>query len=207
MIVIGIGSPYTLILIAVLLPMLYILQKHYLATSAQLRKLQVAAQAPIFSTVSAAVEGRVTLRAMQKQVYIADTLSEKVHAGLRPGYLFSSVQRWMLLVLNLANASILTTLAALLVGLRGSGNIGWAGLALLNAVTLSQDAILLMTWWTSFENHMASMEKILEYITTTPVEQVEHPETQPSDTWPSEGKVRIQDLSLLYGYAFYLCAM
>jgi ABC-type multidrug transport system fused ATPase/permease subunit len=179
--------------------MLYILQKHYLATSAQLRKLQVAAQAPIFSTVGAAVEGRVTLRAMQKQSYMADTLSERVYTGLRPGYLFSSIQRWMLLVLNLANASVLTVLAALLVGLRGRGNIGWAGLALLNAVTLSQDTMLLMIWWTSFENHMASMERILEY-TTTPMERVEASELRLEETWPWAGRVKLENLSLSYEY-------
>lgn len=183
--------------------MLYLLQKHYLATSAQLRKLQVAAQAPIFSTVSAAVDGRLTLRAMQKEAYMADTLSERVYCGLRPGYLFSSLQRWMLLILNLANASVLTVLTALLVGLRGHGNIGWAGLALLNAVTLSQDAILLMTWWTSFENHMASMERIFEYTTTTPVEKVKGPETRPIHSWPSEGRVTLQNISLSYEYAAF----
>ena len=137
---------------------------------------------------------------MQKQSYMADTLSERVYSGLGPGYLFSSVQRWMLLALNLANASVLTILAALLVGLRGRGNIGWAGLALLNAVALSQDTMLLMIWWTSFENHMASMERILEYTTATAIEKVESTETPIDETWPMTGRIHFQHLSLSYGY-------
>ncbi|EGX94126.1 ABC multidrug transporter, putative [Cordyceps militaris CM01] len=197
LVVIGIGSPFTLISLPILLPILFFLQKFYLCTSFQLRSLQVAAQAPMLEMVSAMLEGRTTILALRQDQYIARVMSERIQRGLKIRYLFQAVQTWVTLMLGLLNGCLAVALAALLIGLGGSKSVAWGGLALVNIIRLGQDNMLLMNWWTSFESNMASMDRIYGYVHATPERGHAHDMRPPSD-WPERGSIRLANLSLAY---------
>lgn len=198
MVVIGIASPYTLISLPILLPLIFMLQNFYLKTSFQLRSLQVASQAPMLQMVGAILQGRVTIRAFNQEQYMARLMSDCINRGLKVGYLFRSVQVWVTLMLGLINGCLAIALAGLLIGLGGSNGIAWGGLALLNVIRLGQDAMLLLTWWTRFESSMASMDRICDYTRRTPQEQVQFPEVHVGSAWPEGGRIQLRDLSLTY---------
>ncbi|KAF1734363.1 ABC transporter C family member 8 [Beauveria bassiana] len=199
LVVIGIGSPFTLIGLSILLPLLFFLQKFYLSTSFQLRSLRVAAQAPMLEMVSALLEGRTTILALRQEQYTARVMSDRIQRGLKIGYLFSAVQIWATLMLGLLNGCLAIALATLLIGLGGSKSVAWGGLALVNIIRLGQDNMLLMDWWTSFESEMASMDRIYGYIHLTPQERRQALDIRPPSDWPKRGSIRLDNLSLAHG--------
>ncbi|KAM3539614.1 hypothetical protein ARSEF1564_007485 [Beauveria bassiana] len=199
LVVIGIGSPFTLIGLPILLPLLFFLQKFYLSTSFQLRSLRVAAQAPMLEMVSALLEGRTTILALRQEQYTARVMSDRIQRGLKIGYLFSAVQIWVTLMLGLLNGCLAIALATLLIGLGGSKSVAWGGLALVNIIRLGQDNMLLMNWWTSFESEMASIDRIYRYIHLTPQERRQALDMRPPSDWPKRGSIRLDKLSLAHG--------
>lgn len=202
LVVIAIGSPYAIISLVVLVPLLWLLQKFYLSTSFQLRTLQIAARAPMLEVASATVQGRLTVRALRGEDFLSQVISDRIYHALLMGYIFTSVQNWAVLMLNLLNGCLATAVAGLLVGLGGAQSAGWGGLALVNTITLGQDAMLLLTWWTRFESSMASMDRISDYTNATPQEKVERPEADVGETWPEKGDIALENLSLAYEYVF-----
>ncbi|KAM3492252.1 hypothetical protein MY3957_004440 [Beauveria namnaoensis] len=198
LVVIAIGSPYAIISLVVLLPLLWLLQRIYLSSSFQLRTLHIAARAPMLEVASATVPGRLTVRALRAEKFMSQVISDKVYHALLMGYIFSSVQNWAILMLNLLNGCLATAVAGLLVGLGGSQSAGWGGLALVNTITLGQDAMLLLMWWTRFETSMASMERIFDYTHNTPQEKIVPPAAAVGDSWPERGGVELDNLSLNY---------
>ncbi|KAM3468574.1 hypothetical protein MY5147_007798 [Beauveria neobassiana] len=199
LVVIAIGSSYAIISLVVLLPLLWLLQRIYLSSSFQLRTLHIAARAPMLEVASATVPGRLTVRALRAEKFMSQVISDKVYHALLMGYIFSSVQNWAILMLNLLNGCLATAVAGLLVGLGGSQSAGWGGLALVNTIMLGQDAMLLLTWWTRFETSMASMERIFDYTHNTPQKKMVPPAAAVGDSWPERGSVELDNLSLDYG--------
>ncbi len=156
----------------------------------------------MLEVASATVQGRLTVRALRADKFLSRVISDRVYHALLMDYIFGSVQHWAVLMLNLVNGCLATAVAALLVGLGGAQSAGWGGLALVNTITLSQDAMLLLIWWTRFESSMASMERIYDYMHHTHQEKVVAPEAAVTDSWPEKGNISFDNLSLAYQYVF-----
>ncbi|KAF0320870.1 ABC multidrug transporter [Colletotrichum asianum] len=203
--VLAAGSVYTLISLAVSLFVLCFIQRSYLATSSQLRTLQIASQAPVIGTLRASCEGRATIRAFNLQDSASSTLVNQVYQASKSAYLFRSLQSWLFLVIGLLGGGVAGTLAALLVGLKSKVNVGWAGVALVNTITLGSDLKMLMNWLTLLEAQLGVVRRIREFIATTPSENFRsangaaaHVEELIGD-WPSKGELVLRDVSAAYG--------
>ena len=205
--VLAAGSVYTLISLAVSLCVIWFVQRQYLATSSQLRILQIASQAPVIGTLRASVDGRATIRAFGLQQGVCDTLLNQVHQASKSAYLFRSLQSWLFLVLGLLTGGIAGTLAALLVGLKGHINIGWAGVALVNTISLGSD-IKMLTWWlTNLEAQLGVVRRIRDFNMTTPREDETNdpniPRREflvPAAGWPWRGQISFDNVSASHGY-------
>ncbi|KAF3805652.1 ABC transporter FUM19 [Colletotrichum gloeosporioides] len=203
--VLAAGSVYTLISLAVSLFALYFIQRSYLSTSSQLRTLQIASQAPVIGTLRASCDGRATIRAFNLQDSASSTLVNQVYQASKSAYLFRSLQSWLFLVIGLLGGGVAGTLAALLVGLKSKVNVGWAGVALVNTITLGSDLKMLMNWLTLLEAQLGVVRRIREFIATTPSKNRRsangagaHVEQLIGD-WPSKGEVVLRDVSAAYG--------
>lgn len=196
--VLAVGSVYMLICLAASLCVLWPIQRRYITTSSQLRTLQIAAQAPVLALIRAGFEGRCTIRAFGLRRDVGRRLIGQVYQSQKPGYLFRSLQTWLLLVLDLLSAGVAGALAALLVGLRARVNVGWAGVALVNTIALGQDLKLLTHWLTTFETSLGVIRRIREFLDSTPREDGGR-STEPDQWWPSAGEVSIQNVSCSYG--------
>lgn len=214
LLLIGLGAPYSIILAVALAPPLWMLQKYYLATSVQLRTMQLGSQAPIMAALGSSIDGRLTLRAFGLNNVMMGRMSEIIYHGQRPGYLFRSLQSWLRLQLAVGNLLIIMLVTALLVGFNSAGelergnkpsaggNVAWGGIALLNSIQLTYDIRLIVESWTNLESAMGAMKRILEYMRNTALEQLNNLARNPPSNWPARGEVQLDDLTLAYGYEF-----
>jgi ATP-binding cassette, subfamily C (CFTR/MRP), member 1 len=199
-IVLAISSPYTLVSLAVSVVLLWYIGSRYVATSSQLRTLQIAAAAPMIEFLRAGFDGRCTIRAFGFQHKASLTLLNRLHQAQKSAYLFQSLQTWLTLMLNLIATGVAVTLAALLVGLKSKTNVGWAGIALVNTIVLSQELKLLIHWITTFEVAMGAIQRIREFITLTPSEDDGRPDgVEPKDDWPDAGEIKFENVACCYG--------
>lgn len=197
-IVVGIGAPYSLLLVVMAMPPLYLLQKHYLATSTRLRVLQMGSQAPVLGALGSSLDGRLTLRAFNLNNRMMADMTARVHRAARPGYLFTGLQTWLSLTLDGGNIVIITVVSAMLVTLKQQSGVGWGALALLNALNLAFSIKHIMYSWTTWEMSMGAMTRIMSYTTNTPVESVNGSSAELSSTWPSRGEISLKGLTLAY---------
>uniref|UniRef100_L2FH01 ABC multidrug transporter n=1 Tax=Colletotrichum fructicola (strain Nara gc5) TaxID=1213859 RepID=L2FH01_COLFN len=203
--VLAAGSVYTLISLAVSLFVLYFIQRSYLATTSQLRTLQIASQAPVIGTLRASCDGRATIRAFNLRDSASSTLVNQVYQASKSAYLFRSLQSWLFLVIGLLGGGVAGTLAALLVGLKSKVNVGWAGVALVNTITLGSDLKMLMNWLTLLEAQLGVVRRIREFVATTPSENFRAVDgaspriEELLDDWPSRGEVVLRNVSVAYG--------
>ena len=193
---IAIGTPLSLVLISIILPLLWILQRHYLATSSRIRIMQMASQAPVLGALGSGLDGRLTLRAYGLNDRMMADMSTRIYNGTRPGYLFLSLQTWLTLMLELGNVVIITAVTVLLVVLR-QANIGWGAIALLNSIAMAGNIKNLMFSWTHWEISMGAMTRIISYNNNTPAETITNA-TGPPGTWPTRGEIDLRGLTLAY---------
>ncbi|KAK1245968.1 hypothetical protein MKX07_005037 [Trichoderma sp. CBMAI-0711] len=97
-ILIMIGSKYLAAALPVALIILYALQKFYLATSRQLRILDLQAKAPLYRQLLETIDGLATIRAFRWQNVMEQESLDLLDLSQRPHYLLLSVQRWLTLI-------------------------------------------------------------------------------------------------------------
>jgi ATP-binding cassette, subfamily C (CFTR/MRP), member 1 len=197
--VLAVASIYTLISLAISLCILWFVQRQYLAISSQLRTLQIAAQAPVIGIIRASFDGRCTIRAFGMQESISQKLVDQQHQAQKSGYLFRSLQSWLLLVLDLLSTGIAGTLAALVVGLKVQINVSWAGVALVNTIVLGQDLKLMMHWLMTLEAYLGVIRRIRGFISNTSPEDDTRQAEAPADGWPLKGQISLDTVSCGYG--------
>ncbi|KAK0649750.1 hypothetical protein B0T16DRAFT_410658 [Cercophora newfieldiana] len=198
-IVLAISSPYTLVSLCVSVILIWYIGSRYVATSSQLRTLQIAAAAPMVEFLRAGFDGRCTIRAFGFERQAALTLLDRLNHSQKSAYLFRSLQAWLTLLLDLIATGVAVTLASLLVGLKSKTNVGWAGVALVNTIVLSQELKLLIHWITTFEVAMGAIQRIREFITLTPSEDDGRPDEKPNDDWPLAGEVKFENFTCCHG--------
>ncbi|KAI8192002.1 ABC transporter [Colletotrichum sp. SAR 10_77] len=124
------ATPQLTLLIPLLFLALYLLQRVYLQTSRQIRLLDLEAKSPLFSHFLASASGLVTIRALAVTAAAEAENLARLDMSQRAFYVMGSLQKWLLLVLDLVVAALAVLLVSLAVALRESVDAGLLGVAL-----------------------------------------------------------------------------
>lgn len=195
-----IASGYLAISIPFIALALYFLQRVYLATTRQLRVLELEQKAPLFNDFINTFEGLITLRA-----YSWFSSAEKQNLALlnnsqKPYYLLFCFARWITLVLNLVTAGQATIVMGLSVALRHDIDPGYLGVALVSIMSFGQTSTALILQWTNLENSLGAVQRIRVYETTAPSEESQDSTgDMPKDSWPTAGLIYMKNVSASYG--------
>lgn len=197
LIVVAFVSPWMIVTVAPLSLAYMAIQKRYIATSRELKRLDSLALSPIFSHFGETLSGLVTVRAFRVQDRFMDRNYRLLDASNRCYWPAQCVNRWLSVRLELLGIGIVFVTTVLVV-VAVPTSAGLAGLALTSALSLTG----LMNWMvrqsTELEVNMNSVERMLEY---EPYEQ-EAPEIvsghRPLPEWPSRGTISVQDLVVRY---------
>ncbi|GBF89551.1 canalicular multispecific organic anion transporter [Raphidocelis subcapitata] len=189
-------SPYVLVALVPLAVLYYRVQRLYIATSRELKRLDSVAFSPIFQHYGETLTGLPTIRAFGRQDFFASINRTNLEESNRAWWPIQLLNRWLSMRLELTGA-MLVFFTAVAVGVLLPRNAGLAGFALTSALNLTGTLAWLVRQTTELEVAMNSVERMVEYQD----EAEEAPAltaVRPPPLWPQHGAITATKLQVRY---------
>ncbi|XP_041744535.1 ATP-binding cassette sub-family C member 3 isoform X1 [Coregonus clupeaformis] len=198
MIVIVASTPIFAVVIAPLAFIYVFVQRFYVATSRQLKRLESVSRSPIYSHFSETVTGSSVIRAYGRCddfVLMSDMKVDENQKSYYPGIV---ANRWLGVRIEFIGNCIVLFAALFAVIGKDKLNPGLVGLSVSYAllVTMSLNWMVRMT--SDLESNIVAVERVKEYSETKTEAPWEVEDKKPSPDWPSQGKVEFRDYSVRY---------
>ncbi|XP_070189189.1 uncharacterized protein [Littorina saxatilis] len=197
-VVVCLGSPYYLLVILPVSAAYYFIQRYYIGTSRQLRRLEGKTRSPVFTHLSQMIDGSVVLRATGTQAteHAYQTAASLVDSNLRFTSACNTAGRWLGVRVAAIGVVIVGVAASLGVALRNRWSGGLLGLAITYALDVTENLNWLVRMAGDLETNAVSVERMLEYTCLTP--EMSFPTVTPQVSWPKEGRIQFINLSASY---------
>ncbi|NXL86149.1 MRP3 protein, partial [Alectura lathami] len=198
MIVIIASTPLFTVVIVPLAILYFFVQRFYVATSRQLKRLESVSRSPIYSHFSETISGASVIRAYRRQKAFIDTSDLKVDENQKSHYPGIVSNRWLGIRVEFVGNCVVLFAALFAVIGKNSLNAGLVGLSVSYAlqVTLSLNWMVRMT--SDLETNIVAVERIKEYSET----ETEAPwiieDKRPPEDWPSKGELEFVNYSVRY---------
>lgn len=224
---------YTLVLICVSTPIFIILilplgaiylyiQRYYLRTSRELKRLDSISKSPIFAHFQESLGGITTIRAYRQHQRFALENEWRVDANLRAYFMSINANRWLAVRLEFIGSFIIlaaASFAIIAVSTGGGPSAGMVGLAMSYALQITQSlnwivrqTVEVETYVTtlktslpafacisnSWYRNIVSVERSLEYARLPSEAPEVLSKHRPKSSWPSQGAVEFKDYSTRY---------
>uniref|UniRef100_A0A8C3AFR5 ABC-type glutathione-S-conjugate transporter n=1 Tax=Cyclopterus lumpus TaxID=8103 RepID=A0A8C3AFR5_CYCLU len=198
MIVIVSSTPIFAVVIAPLAFVYIFVQRFYVATSRQLKRLESVSRSPIYSHFSETVTGSSVIRAYGRHsafVVMSDMKVDENQKSYYPGIVSN---RWLGVRIEFIGNCIVLFAALFAVTGKDNLNPGLVGLSVSYAlqVTMSLNWMVRMT--SDLESNIVAVERVKEYSETKTEAPWEVEDKKPPPEWPTEGNVEFHDYSVRY---------
>ncbi|XP_056198345.1 ATP-binding cassette sub-family C member 3 isoform X1 [Falco biarmicus] len=198
MIVIIASTPLFAVVIVPLAILYFFVQRFYVATSRQLKRLESVSRSPVYSHFSETVSGASVIRAYRRVKSFVDISDVKMDENQKSYYPGIVSNRWLGIRVEFVGNCIVLFAALFAVIGKNSLNAGLVGLSVSYAlqVTLSLNWMVRMT--SELETNIVAVERIKEYSET----ETEAPwiieGKRPPEDWPSKGELEFVNYSVRY---------
>ncbi|XP_031660659.1 canalicular multispecific organic anion transporter 2 isoform X1 [Oncorhynchus kisutch] len=191
-------TPLFLLVVVPLMVFYWWVQRFYVATSRQLKRLESVSRSPIYSHFSETVTGSSVIRAYCRHdafVLMSDMKVDENQKSYYPGIVSN---RWLGVRIEFIGNCIVLFAALFAVIGKDKLNPGLVGLSVSYAllVTMSLNWMVRMT--SDLESNIVAVERVKEYSETKTEAPWEVEDKKPSPDWPSEGNVEFSDYSVRY---------
>lgn len=193
---IGTVNPWILIPAAILMIIFYYIRKLFLTSSRNIKRVEAVARSPIYTHLSASLQGLTTIRAFRAEEILSKEFDNFQDAYTSAYYMFLTANRGFGFWLDMHCLVLIIFVVISILFIQGESFGGNVGLSLTQAVALSGMVQWGMRQWSELENQMTSVERVQEYA-DLPVEPDVHKRDPPSN-WPSLGNVKFENVSLKY---------
>lgn len=194
------GADYASLVIPAIFAILFFLQAFYLRTSRQMRLLDLEAKTPLYTILADTISGLEHIRSFGWDTRVLDETSQLLDHSQKSFYYMISIQRWLLLVLDLLGVVIATVLITTSLIYTSTTSQSGLGLSLLSLAQFSALSKALIEKWTTLETSLGSVMRLQEFAINTPVEK-DDDDVQPMlDKWPSKGRVEFKSVTSKYRY-------
>ncbi|KAI8057978.1 ABC metal ion transporter [Syncephalis plumigaleata] len=195
------SSPgFVLIIVPLLILYLYV-QQYYLETSRELKRLDSISRSPVYAHFQETLGGVTTIRAYQQVKRFAQENRWRIDENLRAYYMWISLNRWLAVRLEFVGSIVILSasmLAVVSTVTTGNMNSSLAGLAVTNALYITQSLNWSVRMFCEIETNIVSMERLQEY-SELPSEAPEVIEGhRPSHIWPERGAIKFDNYQTRY---------
>ncbi len=201
LIVISVTTPPFMALIIPLALTYYYIQRYYLRTSRELKRLDSVTRSPIYAHFQESLGGLSTIRAYRQQERFRLENEWRIDANLKAFFPSISANRWLAVRLEFIGGIVIlaaASLAIVAVVNRTGIDDGDVGLSLSYALQITSSLNWIVRQTVEVETNIVSVERVLEYA-KLPSEAAEIiPERRPPVAWPAKGEVEFKNYSTRY---------
>ncbi|CAM1502994.1 Fc.00g077700.m01.CDS01 [Cosmosporella sp. VM-42] len=201
LVVISVTVPPFIALIIPLSLMYYWIQRYYLRTSRELKRLDSVSRSPIYAHFQESLGGISTIRAYRQQQRFELENEWRVDANLRAYFPSISANRWLAVRLEFIGGIVILSAAGFAVLAVATGTTlspGMVGLAMSYALQITTSLNWIVRQTVEVETNIVSVERVLEYA-ALPSEAPEIiPDKRPPVAWPAKGEVDFVNYSTRY---------
>jgi len=197
-------SAATPIFIALILPLgaLYLyIQRYYLRTSRELKRLDSVSRSPVYAHFQESLAGISTIKAYRQQTRFTLENEWRVDANQRAYYPAISANRWLAVRLEFLGSVIILAAASFAIISVSSGSTisaGIVGLAMSYALQITQSLNWIVRQTVEVETNIVSVERVLEYARLPSEAPDVIQNHRPPSNWPPQGAVHFKDFSTRY---------
>ncbi|KAH7027455.1 P-loop containing nucleoside triphosphate hydrolase protein [Microdochium trichocladiopsis] len=187
-------SPLLILLSFVLLAICLWYALFYLHGARPVKRLESTAKSPVFEQFTSALTGVTTIRGFDKSDVYIERMFRKIDDWSTSSWHLWLFNRWMGWRMSVVG-SFFASFVAILILLTPDMHASLAGFALAFALDFSASVMWTIRHYATIELEMNAAERIVEY-TELPTEKLDG-DNAPA-TWPTEGRVELNDLVVTY---------
>lgn len=195
-----IGMEASVIMLA-LLPVLifyYIIQRLYIATSRQLKRIESTTRSPIYNHFAETVHGSAIIRAFGVNDRFIEEYNRRLDINNSCFHSSFTASRWLSIRLEFFGYTIVFFAATFAVLSKDWLSPGLAGLAISYSLNISTVVSMFIRCVTDLETNIVSIERIVEYSELQEEARYRGHSGHLDDRWPSRGEIRFDDYSTRY---------
>ncbi|KAL2016276.1 hypothetical protein VTK56DRAFT_3904 [Thermocarpiscus australiensis] len=201
LVVISVSTPAFIALIIPLSAMYIWIQRYYLRTSRELKRLDSVSRSPIYAHFQESLGGTSTIRAYRQQDRFKQENEWRVDANLRAYFPSISANRWLAVRLEFIGAVVILAAAGfsvISVANHSQLSAGMVGLAMSYALQITSSLNWIVRQSVEVETNIVSVERVLEYARLpSEAPEIVH-RHRPPVSWPSRGEVEFVNYSARY---------
>lgn len=182
----------------------YWVQRYYLRTSRELKRLDSVTRSPVYAHFQESLGGVSTIRAYRQQERFRLENEWRLDANLKAYFPSVSANRWLAVRLEFIGSLVILAAAGFAVLACAQGKLSYpgasaaVGLSLSYALTVTGSLNWIVRQTVEVETNIVSVERVLEYA-RLPSEAPEIiPSNRPAVSWPAHGAVEFSDYSTRY---------
>ncbi|XP_031616914.1 multidrug resistance-associated protein 1 isoform X6 [Contarinia nasturtii] len=176
----------------------YFVQRFYVSTSRQLKRLESVSRSPIYSHFGESIQGAPTIRAYSVQQRFISDSDNKVDFN-QVCYAPSVIaNRWLAVRLEMVGNLIIFFAALFAVLSRNTIDPGTVGLSVSYALQITQTLNWLVRMTSEVETNIVAVERIKEYAETEQEAAWENPNAVVPKNWPEYGNVQFKNFEVRY---------
>ncbi|XP_072401346.1 multidrug resistance-associated protein 1 isoform X12 [Diabrotica undecimpunctata] len=195
--VISYSTPVFILVIIPLCFIYYFMQRFYVATSRQVKRLESVSRSPIYSHFGESVSGAHAIRAYNQQERFIVESENKVDLNQICYYPGIISNRWLAVRLEMIG-NLIIFFAALFAVLKKDQAAGLVGLSVTYSLQITQTLNWLVRMTSDVETNIVAVERIKEYGEAPQEAAWEIPSKKTSPSWPEVGKVQFKNYSVRY---------
>ncbi|KAF7219965.1 ATP-binding cassette sub-family C member 2 [Nothobranchius furzeri] len=195
--VICLATPFFAIIIVPLAVIYYFVQRFYVATSRQLRRLDSVSRSPIYSHFGETVSGLSVIRAYKHQERFLKHNEITIDENLKSVYPWIVSNRWLAIRLESLGNLVVFFAALFAVISRETIDSGLVGLSISYALNVTQTLNWLVRMTSELETNIVAVERVSEYceIENEAEWVAQH---RPPENWPQAGRLQFIDYKVRY---------
>uniref|UniRef100_A0A669BAZ5 Multidrug resistance-associated protein 1 n=1 Tax=Oreochromis niloticus TaxID=8128 RepID=A0A669BAZ5_ORENI len=197
-VIILIATPLVSIIIPFLGLLYFFVQRFYVASSRQLKRLESVSRSPIYTHFNETLLGTSVIRAFGEQERFIHESDQRVDHNQKAYYPSIVANRWLAIRLEFVGNCIVSFAALFAVVARQSLSPGIMGLSISYALQLTTSLTWLVRMSSDVETNIVAVEKVKEYSDTEKEAAWEHEPSTLSPGWPTNGCIEMRSFGLRY---------